>query len=72
MRIGGTIMKRFWSNYKSTVILLGAVVLGAIAGAIWGTGAAVLKSFGTLFLNLMLVIIVPLIFTTIALSIAKM
>jgi len=65
-------MKRFWSNYKSTVILLGAVVLGAIVGAIWGAGAAVLKPFGTLFLNLMLVIIVPLIFTTIALSIAKM
>lgn len=68
----GNIMKRFFSNYKSTLILLGAVVLGAIVGLVWGTGAAVLKPFGTLFLNLMLVIIVPLIFTTIALSIAKM
>lgn len=65
-------MKRFWFNYKSTVILLGAVILGAIVGAIWGAGAAILKPLGTLFLNLMLVIIVPLIFTTIALSIAKM
>ena len=65
-------MKDFIKNYRSTLILLGAVVLGAIVGVLWGPGAAVLNPFGTLFLNLMLVIIVPLIFTTISLSIAKM
>ena len=65
-------MKDFIKNYRSTLILLGAVTLGAIVGVLWGPGAAVLNPFGTLFLNLMLVIIVPLIFTTISLSIAKM
>ena len=65
-------MKDFIKNYRSTLILLGAVALGAIVGVLWGPGAAVLNPFGTLFLNLMLVIIVPLIFTTISLSIAKM
>lgn len=65
-------MKDFIKNYRSTLILLGAVALGAVVGMVWGTGASVLNPFGTLFLNLMLVIIVPLIFTTISLSIAKM
>ncbi|MEA4971301.1 MAG: dicarboxylate/amino acid:cation symporter [Candidatus Pelethousia sp.] len=65
-------MKDFIKNYRSTLILLGAVALGAVVGVLWGPGAAVLNPFGTLFLNLMLVIIVPLIFTTISLSIAKM
>ena len=65
-------MKTFWKNYRSTLILLGAVILGAIVGAVWGEGAKVLNPFGTLFLNLMLVIIVPLIFVTISLAIAKM
>jgi len=65
-------MKSFLKNYRSTIILLGAVILGAIVGAVWGEGAKVLNPFGTLFLNLMLVIIVPLIFVTISLAIAKM
>lgn len=65
-------MKSFFKNYRSTMILLGAVILGAIVGAVWGEGAKVLNPFGTLFLNLMLVIIVPLIFVTISLAIAKM
>ena len=69
---GRITVKDFIKNYRSTLILLGAVLLGAIVGMVWGTGAAVLNPFGTLFLNLMLVIIVPLIFTTITLSIAKM
>ena len=65
-------MRKLWNNYRATFILLGAVVAGAAVGAIWGDGAAILKPFGTLFLNLMLVIIVPLIFTTLSLSISKM
>ena len=65
-------MKSLWKNYKDTIILLGAVILGAIVGAVWGPGANVLKPLGTVFLNLMLVIIVPLIFVTTSFAIAKM
>ena len=65
-------MKKFLSNYKSTIILLAAIIVGAIIGIIFQEKAAVLKPLGDLFLNLLLVIIVPLIFLTITTSITKM
>lgn len=65
-------MKKFIKNYKSTLILLGAIIIGTIVGLIFGEEASVLTPFGDLFLNLLLVIIVPLIFLTISTSIGKM
>jgi len=65
-------MKKFLSNYKSTIILLVAIIVGAIIGLIFQEKATILSPFGDLFLNLLLVIIVPLIFLTITTSISKM
>ena len=65
-------MKKFLSNYKSTIILLVAIIVGAIIGLIFGEQATVLQPFGDIFLNLLLVVIVPLIFLTITTSVAKM
>lgn len=65
-------MKKFLSNYKSTIILLVAIIVGAIVGIIFQEKATILSPFGDLFLNLLLVIIIPLIFLTITTSIAKM
>ena len=65
-------MKKFLKNYKSTLILLGAIIIGTIVGLILGEKATVLSPFGDLFLNMLLVIIVPLIFLTISTSIGKM
>lgn len=65
-------MKKFLSNYKSTIILLAAIIVGAIIGIIFQEKAAILKPLGDIFLNLLLVIIVPLIFLTITTSITKM
>ena len=65
-------MKKFLSNYKSTIILLVAIVVGAIVGIVFKEKATILQPFGDIFLNLLLVIIVPLIFLTITTSIAKM
>lgn len=65
-------MKNFLSNYKSTIILLVAIIVGAIVGIIFQEKATILSPFGDLFLNLLLVIIIPLIFLTITTSIAKM
>ncbi len=65
-------MKKFLSNYKSTIILLVAIIVGAIVGIIVQEKATVLKPLGDIFLNLLLVVIVPLVFLTITTSIAKM
>ena len=65
-------MKKFLKNYKSTLILLGSIIIGTIVGLIFGEKATVLSPFGDLFLNMLLVIIVPLIFLTISTSIGKM
>lgn len=68
----GSSMKKFLSNYKSTIILLVAIIVGAIVGIVFQEKATILSPLGDLFLNLLLVIIVPLIFLTITTSIAKM
>lgn len=65
-------MKKFLSSYKSTIILLVAIIVGAFVGIIFQEKATILKPLGDLFLNLLLVTIVPLIFLTITTSIAKM
>ena len=65
-------MKKFWKNYKSTIILLASIIIGAIAGIVFKEDAKVVSPLGDLFLNLLLVIVVPLIFLTISTSIAKM
>ncbi len=65
-------MKKIIKNYKSTLILLASVIIGAICGLIFKEDAEVVKPLGDLFLNLLLVIIIPLIFFTITSSISKM
>ncbi len=65
-------MKKIFKNYKQTIILLGAIIIGGIIGFIFKEDAVVLKPFGDLFINMMFIIIVPLIFLTIASSIIKM
>ena len=64
-------MKTFLKNYKQTIILLAAIIIGAIAGLVFKEKATVLEPLGDLFINLMFVIIVPLIFLTISTSISK-
>lgn len=65
-------MKKIWKSYKSSFILLGSIILGGILGLIFKEKILILKPFGDLFLNLLLIVIVPLILVTITLSIAKM
>lgn len=65
-------MKKIFKNYKSSFILLGSIIIGTIIGLIFKEKASVVKPFGDLFINLLLVIVVPLIFLTLSTSIGKM
>lgn len=70
-------------NYRFIALMLGAMILGAIIGFIWpvvkdadgntvSAGATVLKPFGTVFINMMFCIVVPLVFASIAGAVANM
>lgn len=65
-------MKNFFKNYKSTIILLVAIIVGAIAGIVFKEQAAIVSPLGDVFLNLMFIVIVPLLFLNISTAIAKM
>lgn len=58
--------------YKSSIILLAAVIIGGLIGAIVGPKAAIVEPLGDLFLNLMFMIIVPLVFFSITSAIGNM
>ena len=65
-------MKKIFNNYKSTIYLIGGLIIGTIIGLVFKNKAEILSPFGDLFINLLLTIIVPLIFLTITTSIGKM
>lgn len=62
----------FLKGYKSSIILLGSVIIGGIVGTIMGPKAVVFQPLGDLFLNLMFTIIVPLVLFSVASAIANM
>ena len=76
-------MKKILKNYGFIIMMLTGVVAGCIVGALFpavkaadGTilepGAMVLEPFGTVFINLMFCIVVPMVFCSIASAIANM
>ncbi len=76
--------KSISKNYVFLAIMLGAMILGAIVGWVWpaqldaggsvisGTGATVLKPFGTVFINMMFCVVVPMVFASISSAVANM
>lgn len=62
----------FWKNYRFPIILLCAIITGCVLGVFLKEDAVILKPFGSVFLNLMYTIVVPLVFFTISSSIANM
>ncbi|WP_052447492.1 dicarboxylate/amino acid:cation symporter [Clostridium polynesiense] len=65
-------MRSFLKSYKSSLILLASILIGGIIGMILGPKAAVVEPLGTLFINLMFMIIVPLVFFSVSSAIANM
>lgn len=66
------LIKRIIKNYKQSLILILAIIIGTILGLILKNDAQVLSPLGDIFINLLYVVIVPLIFLTITTSISKM
>lgn len=69
--------KNVAKNYVFLGIMLGSMILGCIVGWIFpatdtSAGATVLEPLGTVFINMMFCIVVPLVFASIAGSVANM
>ena len=64
--------KEIARNYRFLAILLGAMILGCIVGWLAPEFAVKLKPFGTVFINMMFCIVVPLVFASISSSVAGM
>ena len=74
-------MKKILKNYGFIIMMLTGVIAGCIVGAIFpvikqgdaviSAGATVLEPLGTVFINLMFCIVVPMVFCSIASAIAN-
>ena len=65
-------MSSFWKNYGPSLLLLLGLAVGGVMGVLLGEGAEVLRAPGELFLNLVFVLVVPLVFFSVAHSIVTM
>ena len=76
-------MKRFLKNYGFIICMLVGIVAGCVTGALWpvvkdangeviSKGATILEPLGTIFVNLMFCIVVPMVFCSICSAIANM
>jgi len=61
-----------WKAYRFPIILLCAIAIGCVIGAVMGKDALVLKPLGDIFINAMFMVVVPLVFTTICSAVASM
>ena len=64
-------MKNFLKNYWFILCMLIAIIGGCITGALWPE-ATCLEPLGTLFINLMFCVVVPMVFFSISSAIANM
>ena len=72
MNLKNTQSSSFLKNYKNILLLLGGILAGSILGLVFGKGVEVIKPLGDIFLNLLFTAIIPLVFFTIASSIANL
>lgn len=64
--------KKALKSYRFPFVLLLSIIIGSIIGIVFGEKAEVIKPLGDIFLNLLYTIVVPLVFFTVASSIANM
>ena len=64
-------MKKILKNYGFIICMLVGIIAGCIVGAVW-PGATCLEPLGTVFINLMFCIVVPMVFCSISSAIANM
>ena len=64
--------KSFWEQYKTPILMLGGIAIGAIIGVVAPSFGTTIKPLGDIFLNLLFTIVVPLVFVSIASAVGGM
>jgi Na+/H+-dicarboxylate symporter len=64
--------KSLFTTYSSIIWLLCGITVGSVLGLVFGKDVVIIKPLGDIFLNLLFTAIIPLIFFTIASSIASL
>lgn len=62
----------FLQSYGFSLLLIISIIIGALLGIVFKKDAALLKPLGDIFLNLLFTVIVPLVFFSIASTVASM
>ena len=79
--VGGKFMKNFLKNYGFMILMILGIVAGCIVGLIFPEiteganatkGAKVLAPLGTLYINMMFCVVVPMVFCSISSAVANM
>lgn len=65
-------MKTFLSSNRFILLMLSGIILGCAVGALWPDFAGNLAFLGTLFVNMMFCVVVPMVFFSISSAIANM
>lgn len=65
-------MNKVLKNYLPTLLLLAGILIGGVCGVAFGPKAQVVGPVGTLFLNFIFVLIVPLVFFSVVSSVCKL
>ncbi|MBT2216238.1 cation:dicarboxylase symporter family transporter [Virgibacillus dakarensis] len=65
-------MREKLKAYRFPLILLVSIIVGSVIGLIYGDKANVIKPLGDIFLNLLFMVVMPLVFFSIASAIANM
>lgn len=65
-------LTRWWFGVPLWKRILGALVLGAVVGLVWGEGAAQIRWIGDLFVRLIRMLVAPLVFVIIAAGVAAL
>ena len=63
--------KPFLKTYGFLICMIAGIVAGCIVGAVW-PGATALEPIGTVFINMMFCVVVPMVFVSISSAIANM
>jgi len=64
-------MANWVKNYSGIIWLMAGIIIGSIAGIVFGKSVEIVKPIGDIFLNLLFVAVIPLVFFCIASSIAN-